>query len=126
MTVMQDLSSEVALKSLGEEGRPISPRSLSSVLSAMLYSRRASPFFVEPVVAGLDARGQPYLCGQVSSGNSPPVNMRTSPHDLRSMGLMFAFFPKEPEHGPPLQMKPPTLYYTRGKLVDCDGHSTPS
>lgn len=65
LTVMQDLSSEVALKSLGEGDRPISPAALAGLLSTLLYSRRGSPFFVEPIVAGLDSRGKPYLCGQV-------------------------------------------------------------
>lgn len=62
---MQDLSSEVSLKSLGEGDRPISPAALAGLLSTLLYSRRGSPFFVEPIVAGLDSRGKPYLCGQV-------------------------------------------------------------
>lgn len=64
MTVMQDLSFEVALKGLGEENQVISPAALAGLLSTLLYARRSSPFFVEPIVAGLDARGQPYLCGQ--------------------------------------------------------------
>lgn len=62
---MQDLSSEVALKSLGEGDRPISPAALAGLLSTLLYSRRGSPFLVEPIVAGLDSRGKPYICGQV-------------------------------------------------------------
>ncbi|CAM9420505.1 unnamed protein product [Pylaiella littoralis] len=64
LTVMQDLSSEVALKSLEEGDRPISPAALAGLLSTLLYSRRGSPFFVEPIVAGLDSRGKPYICGQ--------------------------------------------------------------
>ncbi|CAB1102364.1 unnamed protein product [Ectocarpus sp. CCAP 1310/34] len=61
---MQDLSSEVALKSLAEADRPIAPAALAGLLSTLLYSRRGSPWFVEPIVAGLDPRGKPYLCGQ--------------------------------------------------------------
>ncbi|CAN0230547.1 unnamed protein product [Ectocarpus sp. 8 AP-2014] len=64
LTVMQDLSSEVALKSLAEADRPIAPAALAGLLSTLLYSRRGSPWFVEPIVAGLDPRGKPYLCGQ--------------------------------------------------------------
>lgn len=66
MTVMQDVSFEVALKRLSEEGRQIAPAALAGLVSTILYSRRTSPFFVEPVIAGLDAQGRPYLCGQVS------------------------------------------------------------
>lgn len=67
MTVMQDLSHEVALKGLAEDGVPISPAILAALLSTLLYSRRSSPFFVEPIIAGLDHRGKPYLCGQVKT-----------------------------------------------------------
>lgn len=62
---MQDLSFEVSLKGLREEGRPITPAALAGLLSTLLYSRRGSPFFVEPIIAGLDSGGKPYLCGQV-------------------------------------------------------------
>lgn len=68
---MQDLSSEVALKTLEEEEeggdrrRAIPPACLAGLLSTLLYARRGSPFFVEPIVAGLDSQGKPYLCGQV-------------------------------------------------------------
>jgi len=31
------------------------------MLSAMLYEKRFGPYFVEPVVAGLDADGTPYI-----------------------------------------------------------------
>ncbi|CAM9365774.1 unnamed protein product [Discosporangium mesarthrocarpum] len=62
-TVMQDLTSEISLKRLTED-RPVSPVALSRLLSGLLYARRTSPFFVEPIIAGLDANGRPYLCGQ--------------------------------------------------------------
>lgn len=65
MTVMQDLSFEVALKAIAENNRPISPAALAGLLSTLLYAHRGSPFFVEPVIAGLDSRGKPFLCGQV-------------------------------------------------------------
>ena len=67
MTVMQDVSFEVALKAVAENNRPISPAALSGLLSTLLYARRGSPFFVEPIIAGLDLRGRPFLCGQVWS-----------------------------------------------------------
>ncbi|CAM9169876.1 unnamed protein product [Phaeothamnion confervicola] len=59
-TAMQDVSLQVSAKAIAE-GRPIAPRALSALLSALLYARRASPWYVEPVVAGLDARGSPFL-----------------------------------------------------------------
>lgn len=66
LTVMQNVASEVALKGI-EDDRPISPAAFAGLLSTLLYSRRRSPFFVEPIIAGLDSRGRPYLCGQVRS-----------------------------------------------------------
>lgn len=38
------------------QGREISPKSMSMLLSHVLYGRRSSPFYVEPIVAGLDKR----------------------------------------------------------------------
>mmetsp|Transcript_12165 Transcript_12165/g.18385 ORF Transcript_12165/g.18385 Transcript_12165/m.18385 type:complete len:306 (-) Transcript_12165:206-1123(-) len=35
-------------------GQEISPKSLSILLSHMMYSRRSSPYYVEPIVAGLE------------------------------------------------------------------------
>jgi len=37
-----------------DDRKAISPKSLSTLLSHMLYSRRASPYYVEPIIAGLE------------------------------------------------------------------------
>ena len=42
--------------------RDISPKALAALISHMLYERRFGPWFTEPVVAGLDADNQPYVC----------------------------------------------------------------
>jgi len=39
------------------------PQVLSSVISAMLYEKRFGPYFVEPVIAGLDSDNKPFICG---------------------------------------------------------------
>jgi 20S proteasome subunit beta 3 len=44
------------------EGRPMGPRTVSRVLANLLYKARFSPFFLEPIVAGLDNEGKPYIC----------------------------------------------------------------
>jgi 20S proteasome subunit beta 3 len=53
--------------------RPLSPRAISSLLRHILYQRRSSPFYVEPVIAGWETRTKddkekpkisPYLCVQ--------------------------------------------------------------
>lgn len=48
--------------SLTEE-RDIEPSTFAHMMSSMLYARRFGPYFVEPVVAGLDGpNNKPYLC----------------------------------------------------------------
>jgi len=47
-----------------QEERTMSPTVFSNLLSNMLYEKRFGPFFIEPVVAGLDAKtGKPFLSG---------------------------------------------------------------
>lgn len=43
------------------EDREMKPKTIASVISSMLYERRFGPYFVEPVIAGLQD-GTPYLC----------------------------------------------------------------
>lgn len=45
------------------ENRPIKPKTFMSVVSNLLYERRFGPFFVEPVIAGLDPKtDEPFIC----------------------------------------------------------------
>ena len=46
-----------------KEDREMSPKVLSHLLSSLLYERRFAPYFIEPVVAGLDANNKPFLSG---------------------------------------------------------------
>lgn len=50
------------------EERVMKPATFAQMLSATLYERRFGPYFVSPVVAGLDERGTPYLAGMDSIG----------------------------------------------------------
>ena len=43
------------------EEREMSPKVFSNLLSTLLYEKRFGPWFVEPVVAGLDDHGKPFL-----------------------------------------------------------------
>lgn len=46
------------------ENRRIQPKTLSSVISSFLYEKRFGPYFVEPIVAGLDDKtGEPFVSG---------------------------------------------------------------
>jgi 20S proteasome subunit beta 3 len=46
-----------------KEGRKMKPQTFAAMLSNMLYERRFGPFFVEPIVAGLDpVTKESYIC----------------------------------------------------------------
>eukprot|EP00992_Anisonema_acinus_P000288 TRINITY_DN10107_c0_g1_i2.p1 TRINITY_DN10107_c0_g1~~TRINITY_DN10107_c0_g1_i2.p1 ORF type:complete len:224 (-),score=62.55 TRINITY_DN10107_c0_g1_i2:103-720(-) len=59
-TVAEKLTFRSKLYALREQ-RELSPKALSALVSHMLYERRFGPYFTEPVVAGLDADGNPYI-----------------------------------------------------------------
>jgi 20S proteasome subunit beta 3 len=44
------------------EDRQMKPKVFANLVSTMLYEKRFGPWFVEPVVAGLDEKDQPYIC----------------------------------------------------------------
>uniref|UniRef100_A0A7S2EKL8 Proteasome subunit beta n=1 Tax=Trieres chinensis TaxID=1514140 RepID=A0A7S2EKL8_TRICV len=43
------------------EERSMTPRVLSNLLSTLLYEKRFGPYFIEPVVVGLEDDGKPFL-----------------------------------------------------------------
>ena len=46
-----------------KEDRDIAPQAFAHLLGQLLYEKRFGPYFVEPVVAGLDAKtGEPFIC----------------------------------------------------------------
>jgi len=45
------------------EERDMSPNVFSNMVSSLLYEKRFGPYFVEPVIAGLEEGDKPYLCG---------------------------------------------------------------
>lgn len=50
------------------EGRPINPSELTHLLAAILYEKRFGSYFIEPVVAGLDGKRQPFVASMDSIG----------------------------------------------------------
>lgn len=44
------------------ENRIIKPETFSHLVSSTLYGKRFSPYFAEPVIAGLDSKNKPYIC----------------------------------------------------------------
>ncbi|KAK7794065.1 hypothetical protein R5R35_001319 [Gryllus longicercus] len=61
-TVQQKLKFRLNLYEL-RENRRIHPKAFASMVSNLLYERRFGPFFVEPVIAGLDPKTfEPFVC----------------------------------------------------------------
>eukprot|EP00474_Spongospora_subterranea_P008558 CRZ09016.1 hypothetical protein [Spongospora subterranea] len=60
-TVRNRLEFRLKMYKLREE-REIEPKVFSNMLSTMLYEKRFGPYFVEPVVAGIDKAGKPFIC----------------------------------------------------------------
>ncbi|CAB3368097.1 proteasome subunit beta type-3 [Cloeon dipterum] len=62
LTVRDRLKFRLNLYEL-RESRKIHPKTFSALVSNMLYERRFGPYFVEPVIAGLDpVTFEPYVC----------------------------------------------------------------
>ncbi|KAB0791144.1 hypothetical protein PPYR_02944 [Photinus pyralis] len=63
------------------ENRKMSPKVFSAMVSNMLYEKRFGPFFVEPIVAGLDPFTYvPYVC------NMDLIGCRNEPEDFVTGG----------------------------------------
>lgn len=61
-TVHQKLKFRLNLYEL-RENRNIKPKTFMSMVSNLLYERRFGPYFIEPVIAGLDPKtGEPFIC----------------------------------------------------------------
>ena len=63
------VSSKSARESLGTKKTFISPRAMAALTSNVLYSKRSSPFYCEPIIAGLeldkaDGSYRSFLCSQ--------------------------------------------------------------
>eukprot|EP00455_Lapot_gusevi_P021773 TRINITY_DN2275_c0_g1_i7.p1 TRINITY_DN2275_c0_g1~~TRINITY_DN2275_c0_g1_i7.p1 ORF type:complete len:184 (+),score=8.45 TRINITY_DN2275_c0_g1_i7:69-620(+) len=59
-TMSQKLRFRLNLYHLKEE-RQIKPKTFANLVSNMLYERRFGPYFTEPVVAGLEEDGTPFI-----------------------------------------------------------------
>jgi len=60
-TVRQKLAFQLKLYEL-RENRVMSPKTFLSVVSNVLYEKRFGPFFIEPVIAGLDPKtAEPFI-----------------------------------------------------------------
>jgi len=67
-TVSDLLRYKVNMYRLREE-RAISPQTMANLVSSSLYERRFGPYFVSPVIAGINhTSGKPFICGFDSIG----------------------------------------------------------
>ena len=74
-TVKQKIEFRMNMYEL-KETRQMRPKTFANMVSNMLYERRFGPFFVEPIVAGLDpVTFEPYICNMDLIGTelSPSV-----------------------------------------------------
>lgn len=68
-TVAQRLKFRVNMYEL-RENRRIKPKTMSSLISSFLYEKRFGPYFIEPVIAGIDeTTGEPFLSAMDLLGN---------------------------------------------------------
>mmetsp|Transcript_3225 Transcript_3225/g.9888 ORF Transcript_3225/g.9888 Transcript_3225/m.9888 type:complete len:205 (-) Transcript_3225:356-970(-) len=61
-TLRATLKFRLSMYELKEE-RVMKPKPFANLLSHMLYEKRFGPYFIEPIVAGLDDANKPFLCG---------------------------------------------------------------
>lgn len=63
LTLKEDFRLKNNLYKLREE-REIEPRTLANLVSSSLYEKRFGPYFVGPIVAGLELKtNKPFICG---------------------------------------------------------------
>jgi len=60
-TLAEKLRYRVNMYRLQEE-RVISPKTFSHLVSSTLYEKRFGPYYAEPVIAGVDAKGEAFIC----------------------------------------------------------------
>ena len=74
-TVKQKIEFRMNMYEL-KESRQMKPKTFANMVSNMLYERRFGPFFVEPIVAGLDpVTFEPYICNMDLIGRVTRINL---------------------------------------------------
>ncbi|KAH9412075.1 proteasome subunit [Ordospora pajunii] len=63
--------------------REMEPQELNSLISFILYSKRATPYYTSPLVVGLTSDNTPYISGQDCIGSS------TTPGDFVAAGTSY-------------------------------------
>ena len=79
-TLLDKIKNHKALYELRED-RPLTPKVLSTLLSNMLYKRRFGPYFISPLVAGLDP-----ITGEAFISSTDMIGSITEPRDFVTIG----------------------------------------
>lgn len=106
MTVYERLRFRLNLYEL-RENRRIRPQTLSSIVSNVLYEKRFGPYFVEPVIAGIDhVTGESYICNMdlIGDPNEPKDFVVSGTCAEQAFGMCESLF--EPD------MEPDQLFET--------------
>ncbi|CAA9997580.1 unnamed protein product [Nesidiocoris tenuis] len=84
-----------------KEDRKMSPQVFTSMLSNLLYERRFGPYFIEPVIAGLDPKtGEPYVASMdlIGCPEKPEDFVVSGTCGPQLYGMCEALY--EPDQGP--------------------------
>jgi len=99
-TVQQKLAFQLKLYEL-RENRAMSPKTFLSVVSNVLYEKRFGPFFIEPVIAGLDPKtSEPFIasCDLIGCPMEPEDFVVTGTCANQMYGMCEALW--QPDMGP--------------------------
>lgn len=99
-TVSERLQFHIKLYEL-RENRKIAPKTFLSVLSNLLYEKRFGPYFIEPVIAGLDQKTrEPFIasCDLIGCPMEPEDFVVTGTCATQLYGMCEALW--KPEMGP--------------------------
>jgi len=96
--LLKKIKKHVALFKL-DEGREIEPRELASLMSYILYSKRDSELYTDPLVIGLDSKNEPYLCGLDCLGckSEPGTFVAGGTAQINLIGMCEALYCKDME-----------------------------
>lgn len=67
LTVFEEFRKKSNLYEMSE-GKHLEPKKFANLVSTSLYERRFGPWFVGPIVAGLNDSNEPFICGFDSIG----------------------------------------------------------
>ncbi|KAK1347545.1 subunit of proteasome [Hamiltosporidium tvaerminnensis] len=82
-----------------KEGRKMEPQEFTKMVSFILYSKRGQPYYTEPVIAGVDSSGKPYIANMDQLGciSEPDDFVCAGTADKNLLGICEALCSKEME-----------------------------